>query len=133
MLGLIEINQTELVVRLFKIGVIATVISDSTLNVIPNLFQGIVDSTIGISTVIMKSSMFDPVNNQPLLPFPELNTVFSAYDGVIEMTTSKAFNVKIWGILFTSRFYLILGIYICVILMFIAMWRSLVQYIASSC
>ncbi|EDV18578.1 hypothetical protein TRIADDRAFT_62918, partial [Trichoplax adhaerens] len=61
MLGLIEINQTELVVRLFKIDIIATVISDSTLNVISNLFQ-----------------------------------VFSAYDGVIEMTTSKAFNVKIW-------------------------------------
>ncbi len=131
MLGLIEINQTELVVRLFKIGVISTVISDSTLNVIPDLFQGIVDSTIGISTVIMKSSMFDPINNRPLLPFPELNTVFSAYDGVIEMVTSKAFNNKIWGILFTSRFYLIIGIYICVILMFIGMWRSLVQYIMS--
>ena len=102
-----------------------------TLNVILDLFQGIVDSTIGISTVIMKSSMFDPINNRPLLPFPELNTVFSAYDGVIEMVTSKAFNNKIWGILFTSRFYLIIGIYICVILMFIGMWRSLVQYIMS--
>ena len=131
MLGLIELNQTELVVRLFKIGIISTVISDATLNVIPDLFNGIINSAVDISTVIMKESMFDPINNRPLLPFPELTTVFSAYDGVIEMVTSKAFNVKIWGILFTSRFYLIIGIYICIILMFIGMWKSLVQYIMS--
>ncbi len=131
MLGLIEINQTELIIRLFKIGVISTVISDPTLNAIPNLFQGLISATIDISTIIMQSSMFDPVTNRPLLPFPELNTVFSAYDDVIEMVISKAFNVKIWGILFTSKFYLIIGIYICVILMFMGMWRSLVQYIMS--
>ena len=40
MIGLIEINQTELVVRLFKIGVIATLISDTALDTIPNLFDG---------------------------------------------------------------------------------------------
>jgi type IV secretion system protein VirB6 len=131
MLGLIEINQTELIVRLFKIGIISTVISDSTFHVIPDLFQGIIDATIDISTVIMKASMFDQVNNIPLLPFPELNTVFSAYDDVIEMVTSKAFNVKIWGILFTNKFYLIIGVYICIVLMFMGMWRSLVQYIMS--
>lgn len=131
MLGLIEINQTELIIRLFKIGVISTVISDPTLNAIPNLFRGLISATIDISTIIMQSSMFDPVTNRPLLPFPELNTVFSAYDDVIEMVISKAFNVKIWGILFTSKFYLIIGIYICVILMFMGMWRSLVQYIMS--
>ena len=131
MLGLIEINQTELIIRLFKIGVISTVISDPTLNAIPNLFRGLINATIDISTIIMQSSMIDPVTNRPLLPFPELNTVFSAYDDVIEMVISKAFNVKIWGILFTSKFYLIIGIYICVILMFMGMWRSLVQYIMS--
>lgn len=129
MLGLIEINRTELIVRLFKIGIISTVISDPTLNVIPNLFQGIIDSTIDISTIIMKAS--DPVNNIPLLPFPELNTVFSAYDDVIEMVTSAAFNAKIWGMLFTNKFYLIIGMYICVVLMFMGMWRSLVQYLMS--
>jgi type IV secretory pathway VirB6-like protein len=131
MLGLIEMNQTELIVRLFKIGIISTVISDPTLKAIPDLFQGIVDATISISTIIMKASMFDPVNGRSLLPFPELNTVFSAYDDVIQMVTSAAFNAKIWGMLFTNKFYLIIGIYICVILMFMGMWRSLVQYLLS--
>ena len=131
MLGLIEINQTELIVRLFKIGIISTVISDPTLNVIPDLFKGLIAATINISTVIMKASMFDPVNNVPLLPFPELNTVFSAYDDVIEMVTSAAFNAKIWGMLFTNKFYIIIGVYLCVVLMFMGMWKSLVQYIIS--
>lgn len=131
MLGLIEINRTELIVRLFKIGIISTVISHPTLNVIPNLLQGIIDSTIDISTIIMKASMFDPVNNIPLLPFPELNTVFSACDDVIEMVTSAAFNAKIWGMLFTNKCYIIIGMYICVVLMFMGMWRSLVQYLMS--
>ena len=131
MLGLIEINQTELIVRLFKIGIISTVISDPTLNVIPDLFKGLIAATINISTVIMKASMFDPVNNVPLLPFPELNTVFSAYDDVIEMVTSAAFNAKIWGMLFTNKFYIIIGVYLCVVLMFMGMWKSLVQYIMS--
>ncbi len=131
MLGLIEINQTELIVRLFKIGIISTVISDPTLKAIPELFQGIVDATISISTIIMKASMFDPVNGRSLLPFPELDTVFSAYDNVIQMVTSSAFNAKIWGMLFTNKFYLIIGVYICVILMFMGMWRSLVQYLLS--
>ena len=131
MIGLIEINQTELVVRLFKIGVIATLISDTTLNTIPTFFDALVQGSIDISNVIMKSSMYDPKTHRELLPFPTLSTVFSAYDGVIEMVTSKVFNVKIWSLLFTSKFYLIIGIYVCVIMMFIGMLRSLVQYIMS--
>ena len=131
MIGLIEINQTELVVRLFKIGVIATLISDTTLNTIPNLFESFIGGSLDISNIIMKESMYDPKTGRELLPFPELDTVFSAYDGVIDMATSGAFNVKIWSLLFTSKFYLIIGIYVCVIIMFMGMWRSLVQYIMS--
>ena len=131
MIGLIEINQTELVVRLFKIGVIATLISDTTLNTIPSMFDGFIQLSMDISDVIMKSSMYDPKTGRELLPFPELNNVFSAYDGVMEMVLSKGFNVKIWSLLFTSKFYLIIGIYVCIVIMFMAMLRSLVQYIMS--
>ena len=131
MIGLIEINQTELVVRLFKIGVIATLISDTTLNTIPSMFDGFIQLSMDISNVIMKISMYDPKTSRELLPFPELNNVFSAYDAVMEMALSKGFNVKIWSLLFTSKFYLIIGIYVCIIIMFIAMLRSLVQYIMS--
>jgi type IV secretory pathway VirB6-like protein len=129
MIGLIEINQTELVVRLFKIGIISTLISDTTLSVIPNLFEGFIYGASNISTIIMRDSMYDPQTGASLIPFPNLNNVFSAYDGVIEMVTSAVFNIKIWSLLFTSRLYLIIGIYLCIIIMFIGMFRSLVQYI----
>lgn len=131
MIGLIEINQTELVVRLFKIGVISTLISDTTLTAVPSLFEGFVGWATSISNIIMGDSMYDPETSQSLLPFPDLHNVFSVYDGVINMVTSAAFNVKIWALLFTNKFYLVIGIYICVVVMFIAMFRSLVQYIMS--
>jgi hypothetical protein len=131
MIGVVEINHTELVIRLFKVGVVVTLISDDTLKVIPNIFEGFILGALEISSIIMQNSMYSLVTGEPLLPFPNIENVFSAYDEVINMCVSRAFNLKIWALLFTSKFYLIMGIYVCVIIMFVAMWRSLVQYIMS--
>ncbi len=131
MFGLIEINVTELVVRLFKIAVIGILVSDATTGVVKDLFEGFVLTSQQLGNIIMNASMQAPDGKGTLIPLPDTSSIFSAYDGIFNMFVSSAFNVKVLCMLFTSKFYLIPMIYVCAYLMLKGLFKSLVQYLMS--
>ncbi|CAL7959807.1 type IV secretion system protein VirB6 [Alphaproteobacteria bacterium] len=144
MMGVTQISAQELLMRLFKVGVIVTLISPFKNTMDPesgytffndylfNLFRAAANS---VANVITTSAFFIQQANHHMSGVMVAAKTLSPgasylviYDQYITSVFSEAVSAKIWGLLFTSKFYFILAIYFCIVILIITIFRAIVLY-----
>ena len=101
MLGMVKTHQAELVTRLFKVGIISVLISDSAWEFFNGyLFVFFTDGAESIAQMITKSTMLDENGNSKYL-LPDEYKSIAVFDIIINMFFSQAFIAKMFA-LFTG-------------------------------
>jgi type IV secretion system protein VirB6 len=132
-MGLVQINQSDLVVRLLKLGIIATLISETSFDFF-NTYLFTLFSELGkeVSQIIYDSTLFYSGESlNPKFVLPEDATPLSIYDVLIDMLISRALHMKILGVLFTVYCWYIPFIYVALVFIFMGIIRSVVTYVTS--
>jgi type IV secretion system protein VirB6 len=131
MIGLAEARQQDVVVRLFKVGLIVTLISDGSWEFFNNhLFVIFKDGAQNIADVVLNASLYyNNDYNSPRFILPENATVLSIYDILVQMLISEAIHAKIWGLTFYSYFVVYIPfLYVALAFLFIGIIRAMVLY-----
>ncbi len=132
MTGIVKLNQTEAVVRLLKIGVVAMLTSPN--NIITTGFVGLYQNLAEFAADIIS-------NNLPYMPnvssydsssggtFGNQIGYLAIYDIIFNQIISKSIHTKIWALLFTESFWCIPALYILLSIIVVVVFRSLLIYI----
>jgi type IV secretion system protein VirB6 len=132
MMGIVQLKQQELVIRLFKVGLIATLISESSWEFFnTSLFQLFTEGADSVATIIMRSTLYrDGSVNEPIFIIPENASALAVFDIFLRMIISKPVNVKIISLLFYDwKFYLIPAIYIGIFFILMGILQAVFMYI----
>ncbi len=131
MIGMLKMHRGELVVRLFKVGIIGALISTESWEFFNTYFFSLFsDGAQSIADFIIKATVFsnkDPT--QPVFLIPDGSSSLGVYDVILKMLTSAPFHQKIWALLFTEKCYFIPVIYICVVFMLLTILKSILIYL----
>lgn len=132
-LGMVQANQSDLVVRLLKLGIIATLISENSFEFFNTyLFELFSNMGKEISQIIYDSTLFyQDENVSPKFILPEQSSPLSIYDVLINMLKSRSLHMKILGLLFTKYCWYIPFIYVAIGFVFLGIIRSVVVYITA--
>ncbi len=131
MIGLIKITQTEMIVRLLKIGIV--VMLTTPYNTVSEYFVEFYDLTATFASNIIAA-------NLPKMPYTESNassefgdkmSYLLIYDGILNQVISKQVNLKIISLLFTSMVWCIPLMYILIVIIIVIVLRSLLLYITA--
>ncbi len=132
MIGIVKLNQTEAVVRLFKIGIVAMLTSPN--NVIASGFVVLYQNLAEFASSIIAS-------NLPYMPnassyddssgdtFGNQIGYLAIYDIIFNQLISREVHTKIWALLFTESFWCIPALYILISIIIVVVFRSLLTYI----
>lgn len=134
MLGMLRMHISELIVRLFKLGVVATLVTQTSWEFFNTyLFSFFTVGAQSIATIITKAAFTYSEqygSGQYILP-EDANSV-SVFDNVLQMLISPSLHKKIWALLF-HKYYIVylLFIYVCIGILIMAIIRSVMLYIVS--
>jgi hypothetical protein len=133
MTGLVKLTQTEAVVRLLKIGIVAMLTSPN--NIITTGFTSLYESLASsASTIIadnlpnMPKSSYDNSSGDA---FGDQIGYLAIYDMVVNQVISIPVHTKIWALLLTERFWCVPALYVLLVIIILVIFRSLVLYIVA--
>lgn len=134
MMGMIKTHHSELIVRIVKIGIVATVISEESWEFFNTfLFPFFTQGAQEIASMIVRAAFFygnDP--NSPIYFVPDAANSLTIFDYMIEVIAAQAVHAKILSLLFFDwRLFFIPIIYFCFYFLIIAIIRSISLYIVS--
>lgn len=133
--GMLRIQQGELIIRLFKIGVVATLISPTSWNFFNTyLFSIFTDGAQSIADIVIQSSIgFYGQWGKSNLILPENVNILTAFDAIVNVLVSASLHKKIWGLLFFKWYgmFYIFFLYIIIAILFVAIIRSVMLYITA--
>jgi type IV secretion system protein VirB6 len=135
MLGLLREHVSELVVRLFKVGVIAALISHTSWEFFNTyLFSFFTVGAQSIATMISKAAFAytgEVGGGQFILP-EDMNSL-SVFDNILKMLISPSIHYKIAALLFYKwyGFVYMVFIYICIGILMLAIIRSVMLYVVA--
>ncbi len=134
LIGMIKITQTEAIVRLLKIGIVimfvtpsyTTFIQDNFLdfyralgNYLANKVSAIISGTqIAIKGETTKSD------------FGDLGYLIQ-YDNMINSITSPVIHIKIFALLFTTKFFFIPLLYVLIVIIVVIILRAIILYVVA--
>ena len=134
MLGMINMNQTELIVRVFKIAIITILISDTSWDFFNKyLFSLFVQGAASIGAVVTKAT-FAYSNDYGFMNFILTDTTspLSIFDSVLNVIRNKAIHFKILALLFFKYYCVyIIFIYLCIFILIMAIIRAVALYITA--
>jgi type IV secretory pathway VirB6-like protein len=133
-MGMLQSNASELVKRLFKIGIIATAISPAAFDFFNvYIFSLIKDGFYAFSEMILDAT-HDPSNPlQASFAVAAGQTPLSVYDKILNAVTSNALHVKIWSLLFFKwGGVYIIAIYIGIFYILLALTKTVMMYIIAT-
>lgn len=130
MLGVLKMNQSELIIRIVKIGLVATLISEGSWEFFNKyLFTYFTEGAESIGIMIIKASLFSD-EGIPNYILPKDATPLAVYDSLLKMLTMPPIHIKIAALLFYKwQLYWIPCIYICIFLILWAIFKSVVLYL----
>ncbi|MBA8666453.1 type IV secretion system protein [Holosporaceae bacterium 'Namur'] len=134
MIGLIKIEKKELIIRLIKVGLIATLLSEYSWDFFNNnLFNLFTEGAASIAQIIVTSTLYYDNNiNDPIFLMPEDATPLSIFDLFFKMLISAPIHKKIVAILFYDwKLYFIPAIYICWYFVLLGIFRAVFLYLLS--
>lgn len=142
MMGMLRMHISELIIRLFKLGIVATLISETSWEFFNTyLFSFFTVGAQSIATLITKAAFtyseeFSATNsdvygaNQYILP-EDIHAV-SVFDNVLNMLISPSIHKKIWAMLFYKYYFVyLLFMYVCIAILILAIIRSVMLYVVS--
>lgn len=130
-IGIIKMSQSELVVRVFKIGLIVTLISPMSYDFFYNhLFQLFEKGSKAISSVIVHSTIMSHSTAFPMTMSGETN-VLTLMDSVLKVVVSGVLWKKTLALLFSQYWFFFFGIFLGLFVMFIAIIKSVVLYLVA--
>ncbi len=135
MMGLINTHITELTIRLFKISLVVTLISETSWEFFNTyLFSFFTDGAQSIATLMTKTAFtYSEKYGAGQFVLPEDAHSVSVFDKVLTMLIAPSIHFKIWGLLFHKSYFFvyIIFMYVCIYLLLLAIVRSCVLYIVS--
>lgn len=130
-IGMIKMSQSELIVRVFKIGLIVTLISPMSYDFFyNNLFQLFDKGSKAISSVIAHSTIMRHSSAFPITMSGETN-VLTLMDSILKVIVSGVLWKKTLALLFSQYWFFFFGILLGLFIMLIAIIRSLVLYLVA--
>lgn len=130
-MGMINSSSSELIKRLFKIGIIATVLSPTAFDFFNfYIFSLIKGGFYALSEMILNATQ-DPANPlQASFAVAAGQTPLSVYDKILNSIMSTPVHVKIWSLLFFKwGGVYIIAIYIGIYYMLLAIGKTMMIYI----
>lgn len=131
-LGTIKVSQRELIVRLFKFSIVATLISDQSWNFFNTyLFSLCRDGARDIADMIIRATLYYDGNpNSPIYYLPDKASPLTIYDVLLKILTKIPVHAKTWSLLFYEwKLYWIPCIYVGFYFIIISILKSLVLYL----
>ncbi len=129
MMGVIKMQQSEFVMRLIKVAIVSTVISDTGWDFFDKyLFSLIKGVATEVSSAFIKATLFYE-DGRPIYHMPDTATPLTIYDTVLKIFTSTPIHAKTWSLLFYQwKLYWIPCFYAGFIFIIVAVLRSVVLY-----
>ena len=134
MIGMLRIHQSELVIRLLKIGIIVALISPTAWEFFNNyLFDLIINGGLEIANIVTEAAFeYSFTYDNASFVLSETNQALSLYDAVLAMLLSPAIHAKVWGLLFYKWYFVyIIFFYIIFVIMILAIVKSVTMYVVS--
>lgn len=137
MLGTIKMHQSELIIQLFKLGVVVTLVStvDHGAEFFNTFFINFATNFGNeISNVIMNA--LSDINKGSPITFNNSHisgglAYMGMYDILVKRITSAVIHKKIWSLLFTDRCYYIPLLYMFIWVLLITIFKALMIYIVA--
>ncbi|WP_322498102.1 TrbL/VirB6 family protein [Candidatus Cyrtobacter comes] len=128
-MGVIKIQQGELVMRFVKVALISTLISDTGWDFFDTyLFALIKNVAKDVSSMFIKATLFYE-DGRPIYHMPNTATPLTVYDTILKILTSTPIHAKTWSLLFYQwKLYWIPCFYTGFIFIIVAVLRSVVIY-----
>lgn len=133
-MGLSNMNQAELITRLFKIIIVATLIAPNSWDFFNTyLFSFFTVGAQSVASIITQASFqYSSEYGLGLFVLPEDATPMSAFDSILDVTVASSVHKKIWALLLYDYYFVyILFIYVCILILLIGIFESVVLYILS--
>ncbi len=134
MLGMLRMHVSELVVRLFKVGVIAALISHTSWEFFNTyLFSFFTVGAQSIATMMTKAAFsYTEQFSGGQFILPEDMNALSVFDNVVKMLINPSIHYKIVAMMF-YKFYIVymIFIYVCIGILLLAIIRSVMLYVVS--
>ncbi len=135
--GITKMNQGELLIQLFKVGLIATLLTNSITaynffnTYLISWFQGIAEafSKILMEALFAQGQEHSPTNAAEVAA--SVGGYLAVFDVVIDQIVSKALNVKIWSLLFTKYIYFIFLLYILIFILLVTIFEAIMLYLTA--
>lgn len=128
-LGLSRQGQQDLIMRLFKIGVIVTLISPGSWDFFNNhLFKLFTEGSKDLGEIILRIVIFENQDEFPY-PLPENANALSIMDSFVKMIISSAVWYKILSLLFNKYFLYFFGMIIALFFILMSVVRITMLYI----
>lgn len=130
MTGLVQLTQTEAVVRLLKIGIVVLLTSPG--NIIGSGFISLYDNLSTLAADIIANAIPDlPSSGQTPNKIDGL-AYLGVYDGILNQVLSIQVHLKIWSLMrCLSRIWCIPMLYILLIIIITVVFKSLLIYITA--
>lgn len=133
MTGLVKLTHTEATVRLLKLAIVIMLTSPG--NLITDGFLKLYGAIAGLAADIAA----DALPNLPSTGMIDLGTdslgnrigYLGIYDGILNQILSIQVHIKIWSLLFTSRFWCIPLLYILLVITVNVVLRSILIYVTA--
>ncbi|MCE2992740.1 MAG: type IV secretion system protein, partial [Candidatus Jidaibacter sp.] len=135
MMGMLNINQGELLVRIFKIALITILISDTSWDFFNKyLFSLFTEGAASIGAIVTKAT-FGYSNDYGFLHFilTDTSSPLSVFDSIINVIKNPNIHCKIAALLLYNYYYFlyIVFIYLCIYILILAIIRGVVLYITA--
>lgn len=129
LLGVTSITHTDLLVRLFKIFIITTLISDTSFSFF-NFYLVPYFTVIPqqISNAIMDATLYYPGSSTSRWLMSETGGALSIFDSIVRILVSQVVHIKIISLLFSEYAYYVLGIYVGLFFILSMILRSILLW-----
>lgn len=118
LIGSVSMTQGEIVVRLFKIGLILSLISNQGLFFIDKMLKDLLESVPRqiASSVLKAGGLSGNVSMSSGNSMSGVSSAISGYQGFFDLCINMSTHIKIIALLFTSKIYFIFLLYILLIM-----------------
>jgi len=134
MMGLAAASQNDIIVRLIKIGIIVTIISDGSWEFFNTyFFQIFTTGSKQLAANVLEASLYyNGDTDSPRFILPDKASALSIYDILVQMLLSSAIHAKIASLVFYKYFIVyVLFIYVALIFVFVGIIRAIVLYFSA--